>query len=161
VEWGPERKSDLWILDLKERKKTPFIATPFDEIEPQFSPDGRWLAFSSDESGQFELYLAPLPGPGEKLRVSTAGGSRPRWRRDGKELYYVSKDNRMTVVAMREGAGAELGPAESLFSLDAAGWRDYDVAADGMKFLVVINADDRRSSFISLTTNWRALLEQR
>ena len=154
-----EGRRDIRILDLaRQGSTTSFLATPFDAIEPQFSPDGRWIAFSSDESGSYEVFVAPFPGPGKKLRVSNAGGSRPRWRRDGTELFYVSGDNRMMSVSTRLAAAAEVGAPQSLFSLDSAGWRDYDVSADGKRFLVVVNAGEPRSRFITVTTNWLTAL---
>ncbi len=160
-EFSPDGRGDIWILDLAhQRESTEFLATPSDEIEPQFSPDGRWIAFSSDESGSYEIYVTPFPGPGKKLRVSNSGGMRPRWRRDGGELFYVSGDGRMTSVPVRLGASPFFGAPQSLFSFDSAGWRDYDVAADGKRFLVVVNVGGPRSAFITITTNWLAMLRE-
>lgn len=156
-----ETGEDIWILDRSDHLKTrPFLATAFDEFEPQFSPDGRWMAYSSNESGTYEIYVASFPNPGKKVRASNAGGSRPRWRRDGKELYYVSGDNRMMSVPIRVGDAAEVGAPQPLFNLDVAGWRDYDVLADGSRFLVVVNAGEQASRFISITTNWLTALKE-
>jgi Tol biopolymer transport system component len=153
---------DIWILEREgHRKTTPFLATAFDEIEPQFSPDGRWIAYSSNESGTYEIYVVSFPNPRNKVRVSTAGGSRPRWRREGKELFYVSGDNRMMSVSVRLGDAPAVSAPQALFSLDVAGWRDYDVSADGTRFLIVFNAGEQRSRFISVTTNWLAALKER
>jgi serine/threonine protein kinase/Tol biopolymer transport system component len=155
-ESNPKSHRDIWTVGLAPpRERTAFAATAFDEIEPQFSPDGRWIAFSSDESGSYEVYISPFPGPGKKIRISSAGGSRPRWRRDARELFYVSGDRRMMSVAIRLGDSTEAGPSQSLFSLQFAGWRDYDVSADGKRFLVVVEAAEPRSAFISVTTNWQ------
>jgi Tol biopolymer transport system component len=157
-----ETGQDIWILDRSDHlKTTPFLATAFDEIEPQFSPDGRWIAYSSNESGTYEVYVVSFPNPGRKVRVSSTGGSRPRWRRDGKELFYVSGDNRMMSAPIRLGETADVSAPQTLFSLDIAGWRDYDVVADGTKFLFVLNAGEQRSRFISVTTNWLAALRER
>jgi serine/threonine protein kinase len=157
-----ETGQDIWILDRSDHlKTTPFLATAFDEIEPQFSPDGRWIAYSSNESGTYEVYVVSFPNPGRKVRVSSTGGSRPRWRRDGKELFYVSGDNRMMSAPIRLGESADVKAPQTLFSLDIAGWRDYDVVADGTKFLFVLNAGEQRSRFISVTTNWPAALRER
>ncbi len=150
-----ETRGDIWVLDLTGQQKTrPLFATEFDENQPQFSPDGRWVAFTSDESGSYEVYLAPFSGAGERARISNSGGSRPRWRSDGRELFYVSGDGSLMVVAMRLGPKAEAGPPQSLFAPDPAGWRDYDVVADGTRFLFIVNATESRSGLINVTTNW-------
>lgn len=157
-----ETGQDIWILDRSDHLRTkPFLATAFDEFEPQFSPDGRWMAYSSNESGAYEIYLTSFPNPGKRVRASSAGGSRPRWRRDGKELYYVSGDNRMMSVPIRLGDAPEVSAPQTLFSLGADGWRDYDVLGDGTKFLVVMNAGEQPSRFISVTTNWLTALKER
>ena len=83
-------RDDIWILPLSgDRKPFPFARTEFSEGQAKFSPDGKWLAFASRESGEIEVYVAPFPGPGGKLQISTAGGYAPRWRRDGREIFYV------------------------------------------------------------------------
>ena len=87
----PKTGLDLWALPLAgDRKPFPVVQTPFDETAGQFSPNGRWVAYQSNESRQVEIYVRPFPGPGSQWQVSTAGGSQPRWRPDGKELFYVA-----------------------------------------------------------------------
>jgi len=87
----PKTKVDLWVLPLSEGSKPfPFLQTEFTEFSGQFSPDGRWIAYTSDESQRNELYVAPFPGPGAKRRISTLGGQQPRWRADGRELFYLA-----------------------------------------------------------------------
>ena len=82
-----------------ERQPQPFLRTPFDEFAPMFSPDGRWLAYLSDESGRLEVYVQPYPGPGGKWQISTEGGAEPVWARDGQELFYRSiNGDRMMAV---------------------------------------------------------------
>jgi eukaryotic-like serine/threonine-protein kinase len=127
------------------------------EAQARFSPDGRWLAFCLIESGRSEVYLTSFPGPGERIRVSTAGGMSPRWRRDGRELFYVSADGQMTAIPVRLGADAPLGKAQSLFRIDPAGWRDYDVTADGTRFLAAVNLPAPDADAISVTVNWPSL----
>ena len=84
---------DVWALPLfGERKPFPVLITLFDERYPQFSPDGRWVAYQSNESGQDDIYVQPFPGPGERSRISTNGGAQVRRRRDGRELFYMAPD---------------------------------------------------------------------
>ena len=79
VEINPTTGYDIWVLRLSDRKAQPFLRTPFNEAAPRFSPDGRWLAYISDESGRFEIYVQPYPGPGGKWQISTEGGTEPVW----------------------------------------------------------------------------------
>jgi len=136
---NPDTNWDLWILPLEgERKPIPFLRTRFREMEATFSPDGRWVAFASDESGRWEVYVQPFQGPGVKRRISTSGGSLPRWRRDGRELFYLGLDNQLMAVPVRLGSSFEPGTPRALFSIEAAqgGEISYDVAADGQRFIV-------------------------
>ena len=100
--------NDLWLLPLSgDRKPFPFVQTPFSDVPGRFSPDGRWVVCESDDSGRAEVYVTPFPGPGGKRQVSAAGGARPRWRRDGKEIFYLSPDNKM-MAATVNGQGGKL-----------------------------------------------------
>ena len=94
---GPNTQRDIWVLRLNDRKAEPFLTTPFTEGAPSFSPDGRWLAYVSDESGRPEIYVQPYPGPGGKWQISTDGGTEPLWNRSGRELFYRT-ENRMMIV---------------------------------------------------------------
>jgi Tol biopolymer transport system component len=136
---NPDTNWDLWVLPLGgERKPFPFLRTRFREMLATFSPDGRCVAFVSEESGRPEVYVQPFQHPGEKHRVSTAGGSLPRWRRDGKELFYVSHDNQLMAVPVQLGASFESGTPKALFSIEASESAEisYDVAADGQRFII-------------------------
>jgi serine/threonine protein kinase len=156
----PVTHGDVWIYRVGEARALAFLHSPYDEIEPQFSPDERWLAFSSNESGAYEIYLAPFPGPGERVRVSTAGGTVPRWRSDGREILYVSEDGQMMAVPFSAASGRP-GEPRPLFAMDPAGWRDYDVTPDGKKFLVIANVGPQRSGVIQVAMNWRDLDAQK
>ena len=131
---------------------------------PQMSPDGRWLAYMSDESGRYEVYVEPFRQPGERMRVSHDGGLQPKWRGDGKELFYLSLDGQLMAVDVREGAsGPDVGMPTVLVPADKAmvemwGRDDYAVTADGQRFLVKtrIEEEDRR---IHVVLNWTSLLE--
>jgi hypothetical protein len=118
------------------------VATRFKERQAVFSPDGRWVAYVSNESGRSEVYVQPFQAPGEKRRVSSDGGTRPRWPRDA-ELFYLGADNRLMVVPVTSGANLELGTPVSLFRpepavrfFNSAVHSDYDVTSDGQRFLI-------------------------
>ena len=160
-------RSDLWVLPLfGNTKPFPFLETPFIETRGRFSPDGRWVAYVSDESGQLEVYVARFPEPAEKRRVSTAGGLWPRWRRDGKEIVYVTPANTLTAATVN-GAGAtfEVGAVRTLFAVRprpmvTLGDYPYDISADGQRFLVNTLAEGAASSAISLVVNWTSGLKK-
>jgi hypothetical protein len=159
---APGSKADLWVLSLPERKISPLVETEFDEVTGAFSPDGRWLAYASNESGRFEIYVKPFPGPGGKWQVSTAGGLDPRWRRDGKELFYVAPDGKVMAVDVSTGAAFEAGTPHALFatSLKNASGSKYDVSADGQRFLLNRPIGEESSPPITLVQNWMALLKR-
>jgi dipeptidyl aminopeptidase/acylaminoacyl peptidase len=104
----PETGSDLYAMSVEERAPFPIAPTPFDERDAQISPDGRWVAFFSNESGRPEVYIQPFPGPGERQSVSSDGGGQPRWRRDGKELFYLAADGLLMAVSIQADPGAQV-----------------------------------------------------
>jgi len=155
----------FWALPLDGNGSPELVLTTgFSLREPQMSHDGRWLAYMSDESGRFEIYVEPFRRPGERVRVSLDGGRQPRWRGDGKELFYLSLDGQLMAVDVQEGAlGPEVGMPTVLVPADKAmaevwGRDDYAVTADGQRFLVKtrVEEDDRR---IHVILNWTWLLE--
>ena len=165
--------SDLWALPMTgDRKPFPVVQSSFDEIEGQFSPDGRWLAYASNESGSYEIYVRPFQGTGGKWQMSTAGGRQPRWGRDGRELFYVTPDNSLMAVPIRAAPGAQTvdaGAPVALFTsrlasganIYAAGYSamaQYAVAADG-RFLMNV-ANDAVASPITVVLNWDAALKK-
>jgi Tol biopolymer transport system component len=150
---------DLMILPLTgDRKPFPFLSTPFSEQEGVFSPDGKWVAYQSNESGRNEVYVRPFPGPGGQWQVSTGGGTMPRWRADGKELYYLAPDDKlMAVAAVVQGATFAPGAPEVLFQTHIAAGavkQQYDVARDG-RFLVNTEFEDTSTEPIHLLLNWK------
>ncbi len=160
----PKTGNDLWVLPLfGDRKPFPFLQTPFNEGTGRFSPDGRWIVYGSNESGRNEVYVAPFPGPGGKWQVSAAGGSGPRWGRDGKEIFYLGPDNKL-MAATVNGAGSafEVGAARALFGTRAiTNQRSmYDPSPDGQRFLVNMLADEDAAAPITLVVNWPALLKK-
>jgi len=121
---------------------------------PQFSPDGRWFVYQSNESGSFEVYVTAYPSGG-KWQVSQGGGVEPRWRNDGRELYYVDSDNYIVAMDVMAGSSFEAGPPSRLFQFHGAGgqWR-YDVSADGSRFLVTRALKEDLASPVTLVTDW-------
>jgi Tol biopolymer transport system component len=157
---NPRTGQDVEVLPLTgtERKPMSFQAVPGIKSYPRFSPDGRWIAFGSDEAGPNEIYVAPFPGPGRKIQVSTEGGSWPRWRRDGKELFYVAGDLTIMAVAVNaQGPVLEVGPPKPLFQIEpvVGGFYSYDLSADGQRVLVNTVASAPTSSPRStIALNW-------
>ncbi len=158
-------RTDFWQLPLRQtgsaEKPAPvaLLHTSFDVNVGQISPDGRWLAYDSDESGKYEIYTAPMSGSGGKRQISSGGGAlSPRWRRDGKELYYVTYGGQLMAVEVTTRNGAlESGGAQKLF---AGGRSGYDVSADGQKFLVIEDSDPAASYPLTLLQNWPRLLKK-
>jgi serine/threonine-protein kinase len=126
--------NDIWVLPLEgEAKPQPFLDKRFTRGDLQFSPDGKWVAYESNESGRNEIYVVPYPGPGGKSQVSTDGGTQPRWNRTGRELFFRSGDKLMA-VDVETGAAFRAGAARMLFEKVSG---DYDVAPDGKRFLML------------------------
>ncbi len=158
----PKTKWDVDVLSLPDRKVTPFVHGDFDEVLGDFSPDGHWVAYASNESGRFEVYVQPFPGPGGKWQVSTDGGTAPLWRRDGKELFYIAADSKLMAVPVKTGAVFESEEPRPLFEarLRNDPSRHYDVSPDGQRFLLNIPLAGGTSPPITLVQNWTALLRR-
>jgi serine/threonine protein kinase/Tol biopolymer transport system component len=152
---------DLWILPLSgDRTPRPYVATPFGEFSAQFSPDGRWVAYVSNESGRAEVYVQPFPGPGGKWQVSTAGGSMPGWRRDGKELFYFGADGRLMATEVALGLSFESRTPTALFKVSLPSPdRQYDVTSDGSRILVNRISGEVEGAPITVVLDWAAGLE--
>jgi Tol biopolymer transport system component len=149
---------DLWALPLMgDRKPFPVVNSAFNEARGRLSPDGRWIAYTSDESGQTEIYVTPFPSRAGKWRVSTAGGNWPRWGRDGNEIFFLSADSTHLMSARVDGNGSQfvVGKIETLLE---APWRlgaryPYDVARDG-RILAAVLVDQPTATPITLLVNW-------
>ncbi len=161
---GEKTGWDIWGMPLQgDRKPFPVVQTQFVEVEPQLSPDGKWLAYSSNESGAFETYVTPFPGGGAKWQVSTSGGGAPRWRGDGKELYFYSNRTRlMAVDVAAEGTSVTLGTPHELFAASAQDGPTgpYDVTRDGKKFLINSYFTSDGTESLTLVVNWTAELKK-
>jgi hypothetical protein len=163
---GPqESNNDVWVLPLTgDRKPHPYLQSRgVAELRSQFSPDGRWVAYASDETGQFEVYVRPFPGPGGKWLVSTSGGHDPRWRRDGKELFYVTDKQMMSVPVTASAASFEVGMVKALFDIPPTpteqGRAVFDVSPDGQRFLVNVTSEEGIAP-ITIVVNWPSILRK-
>lgn len=153
----PIKRFDLWILPLfGDRTPFLFVTTPFGECCGQFSPDGRWIAYSSNESGRGQIYIRPFPGPGQAMQISIDGGSAPRWRRDGKELFYVAPDGKLMAVKVQASTSLDASVPAALFDAEMAEAPDaqYAVNTDGQRFLVVKNLEGKKPGSITIVLNW-------
>jgi serine/threonine-protein kinase len=151
----PNGERDIWTVG-EDGVPTPFLLTPFDERSPRFSPDGRWLAYVSNESGRNEVYVQPFPGPGRKWLVSTDGGSDPVWSRDGRELFYRLGDQLMAVSVTPSGDFGADRPRrlfETRFDPGVNG-PNYDVSPDGKWFLMPRSEQGPTRDELHLVLNW-------
>ena len=166
----PKTGWDLWVLPLTgDRKPQPVLSTAFREIQGRFSPDGRWIAYVSDESGTgtSEVYVQSFPPSGNKWQISTGGGSQPRWRRDGKELFVLAGQSEggsiphdvMAVAVDTSSNGVfKAGALRKLFTVDTpsgiAGGHTWDVTPDGQRFLVTSPSITTVVPPITVIVNW-------
>ena len=156
--------SEVWVLPMAgDPKPWPFLNSTFNGGSSAFSPDGHWVAYQYDESGRYEIYVRPFPGPGGQWQVSTAGGKDPRWRPDGKELYYIAPDSRLMAAPIASsGTALQPGLPTALFQPRIAGGggplsgtrQQYDVAPDG-RFLINVNVEEGTAAPITVITNWQ------
>jgi hypothetical protein len=161
---GPTRW-DVWVLPtFGDRKPVRFLGSTFSEFEAKISPDSRWMAYTSNESGRREIYIQAFPGPSGKWQVSTQGGRDPQWRHDGKGLFFISRDGKMMWVDVSAETSLQVGVPKPLFDAihtDTQEGRDYAITPDGLGFLIV--KPDRAKSLPATTVvvNWTAGLKER
>ncbi len=169
----PQTKSDMWVLPLEgDKKPAPFLRTEFNEEDGHFSPDGHYVAYTSDESGRNEIYvrtfsadaLGGASDTGGKWLISTGGGIDPRWRRDGKELYYVAADGRLMAVDVAAGPGFQASAPKVLFQLPALStnltFQSWDVSPDGKRFLFPVPVSGQDTTPFTVVLNWQAGLKK-
>jgi len=167
MEVNPTTGRDIWVLRMGDHKAQPFLRTQFNESVPAFSPDGHWLSYISDESGRYEVYVQPYPGPGGKYQISIEGGTEPVWNPNGKELFYRSGD-KMMAVEISTQPSFSAGKPKMLFQgpyvPTAITFPYYDVSPDGQRFLM-LKANERISpsslTQIIVVQNWFEELKRR
>lgn len=171
-QYGEKTKDDLWLLPLDgDRKPIPYLQSPSNEVLGSFSPNGRWMAYVSDESGPLQVYVQTIPPSGDQWQVSTAGGTGPRWRRDGRELFYVAPDQKLMAVPVKSGWAAsgpfEVGTPQPLFGdMLLVGFGPnrvfYQPTADGQRFMVIARSGGEAFTTppITVVTNWQATLKK-
>ena len=160
---------DLWVLPMGEgeRKPVQYLTTGFRLRHGSFSPDGRWVMYASNVSGREEIYVSPFPDASlaPPVMVSIEGGRYPRWRRDGKAVYYLSPDSKLVEVEVLQGPSFKVGIPKPLFearalnSPDAAGWT-WDISKDGQRFLFNIQTIQPTNSPLTVITKWQSKLKK-
>lgn len=170
----PKMLSDLWILPLDDKKPRGFLNTPFNESHGQISPDGKWIAYLSNESGQTEVYVSSFPSGSGKKQVSLNGGTFPRWRaNDGKEIFYLTSQfggKMMAVEVKTSGPKLDFGTPKELFDSQfqnfshpghTGNWHTYAVSPDGQRFLIPRPVSQQvPGASVTVVLNWTALLKR-
>jgi Tol biopolymer transport system component len=149
---------DIWSVPPKgDRKPVAVLRTPFNETGASCSPDAHWIAYTSDESGRPEVYVTSFPGAEGKFPISTGGGTQPRWRGDGTELFYVAPDGMLMAVRVRTGATFEAGTTVPLFRLRGTA---YDVGRNGERFVTNEPVGPEKTQPITVVLNWTEALKK-
>jgi Tol biopolymer transport system component len=174
--WSPDGKflacsvsdskthSDIWIVPISGSEPFPFLRTDFDEFQPEFSPDGRWIAYSSNESGRSEIYIRSFDGTtatGAATRISIDGGSLPKWRRDGKELFFLAPDRKLMSVEIRWAPNPKPSSPLPLFQTRvyvANFLSGYAVSQNGQRFLINAPTEDEESEPVTVIANWNPVV---
>jgi eukaryotic-like serine/threonine-protein kinase len=158
--------NELWSLSWPQRVAKPLFQAKWTVRNAQFSPDGRWMAYASNETGSMEIYVSPFPSVNGKWQVSSAGGQEPRWRQDGKELFYLSAEGKMMAAEVTAGTSFEAGSPVALFQthprqpVSASDVFSYDVSGDGQRFLILSKVDEANPAPLSVLLNWAAEMEK-
>jgi Tol biopolymer transport system component len=156
--------SDIWVYSTADKTAHPWLATPFREANGRLSPDGKWIAYDSNESGRSEIYVRAFPDSDQKWLVSNGGGLTPAWRGDGRELYYIAPDQKMMAVAVTPGALFDAQTPVALFDANVRvhAAHQYDVWPDGSRFLLNRPVDEGGQTVdaVTILQNWAARLSR-
>ena len=154
--------ADLWTVPLDgSRAPAPVLASAFNERGLHFSPDGQFAAFTSDETGRGEIYVAPSTLLSAKKRISSGGGSIGRWSPDGRELFYLAADRHLMAVAIHTAPALKIGVPVALFAINGKWpWRDFDVSPDGKRFLAVVPQMMANEQPLTAVMNWTAQMRR-
>jgi serine/threonine protein kinase len=161
-----ERGADLWFVTLPEQKSTQFLKAPSTLKNGRISPDGNWVAYASNENGRWEIYVTSFPDARGKWQVSNGGGDQPKWRGDGKELFYLSPEGKIMATSVTTGANFDAGPSTVLFQanpregLATSEQVSYDISKDGQKFLINTQQKQGDAMPMSVVLNWSAKLNK-
>jgi hypothetical protein len=158
-------KRDVWLRQLDgDSKPVPLVQSPGSDIGGPVSPDGRWLAYASDQTGEYEIYVTSFPDAKGKWQLSTGGGIGPAWRKDGKELFFYSRDGQMMSVDVSGAASFEASAARALFEFRSGNGltfvAPYAAAADGKRFLINTIVDESNGAPLTLVINWQEMLRR-
>jgi Tol biopolymer transport system component len=158
---------DIWLLPVSgERKPQPYLASRYTEWMPAISPDGKWIAYASNESGSSEVYINSFPRAGTPQRISLSGGTHPLWRRDGRELFFISADRQLAAASLSvQGSDIAVLERRPLFSMSSVdlSWNEraqYAVLANGEQFLLNVIAGEQPHRNVTVVLNWPALLSK-
>jgi eukaryotic-like serine/threonine-protein kinase len=163
--FDPTTSGDLWLLPMVgDRTPIPLLQSEFTDVQGQISPDGRWLAYTSNESGSLEVWVTTFPRATARWQISSGGAGDPRWRSDGKELFFIAEDRLLMAVPIKGGTTFTHGSPVSLFDTGVPPhWYQsrnlYDVSRDG-RFLFMSPVEDDRSSPVTVVLNWAARLKK-
>jgi Tol biopolymer transport system component len=172
-DWSPDgknvlvrKRNELWYLSWPERVAKPLLQAKWTVRNAQFSPDGRWMAYASNETGSMEVYVSPFPSASGKWQVSSAGGREPRWRQDSKELFYLSAEGKIMAAAVTTGASFKAGSPVALFQthgrqpVSSQDVFSYDVSGDGQRFLIITKVGETNAAPLSILLNWASEMEK-
>jgi Tol biopolymer transport system component len=158
---SPKTARDLWALPLDTKKPFGVAQTPAQETSGRFSSNGHWIAYESNESGRDEILVRAFPGPGHTSQISTTGGTNAAWRHDGREIFYVTLDNRLVAVPITQHTDPptiDAGLPVALFGMRAGS--SYDVSSDGQRFLIDMPLEDASTPPITIVLNWAGALKK-
>jgi len=147
-----QTNGDILLVSTDGKAKvTPYLNTPAAEWYPDISPDGRWLAYTTNESGRMEVYVQSFPIPGTKYQVTTTGGISPRWTQGGRELLYITGERSIASVSITLGESLEFGPSQTLFTVPGI---DFDVSPDGQHIVALMPVDSAAAQWPTVVLNW-------